>query len=123
MSLHEQPGIGETETAHTGPSPWATVALTGEIDLATTPPLLATLADASRLPGSEAGVIVDLTAVEFIDVTGLNALIATHHRLRSSDRDLVVRNPSPTFLRMLDLFGLAEIAEHTDDPQARRLAC
>jgi anti-sigma B factor antagonist len=80
-----------------------TVALSGEIDLASAPAVWEAiepvLEDASC-------VVVDLSDVRFIDSTGLSVLVRAHRRLGSHGGILIVRSPSETAGRVLRVTGL-----------------
>jgi anti-sigma B factor antagonist len=86
------------------------VRASGEIDIATAPKLrdcLAEVAEGTRI------VIVDLSAVTFLDSTALSVLVAGWKRFSSDDegeeaelRLVVVR---PVIQRVLDVTGLAKV--------------
>ena len=83
-----------------------TVFLQGELDLATASEVRLLLEEeCSRRP---AKLVVDLSAVEFIDSSGLNLLVATHRRLSDEGCLLVVASPSETVWRTLALTRLDE---------------
>jgi anti-anti-sigma factor len=74
----------------------------GEIDIATSPELqdvLERTIDASDLP-----VIADLSAVEFMDASGLHVLIAAVRR--AGGGRFAVAAPSPAVRRLLEITGL-----------------
>ena len=75
----------------------------GEIDMATAPRLRAAL---ERAAGA-AGGAVDLRAVEFMDSTGLSALVAAHQALA---RLVIVCPPGPG-RRALEVSGLMSLLE------------
>jgi anti-sigma B factor antagonist len=80
----------------------ATVAVVGELDLATAPRLAAALGehvDAEVL-------VVDLTATAFIDSTGVRVLLEAHRRCAGSARRLVVLVEDGPVLRVLELCEL-----------------
>lgn len=68
-------------------------------DLATAPEFEADLARAEE--GSE--VLVDCSAVEFMDSTGLRVLIAARNRLEEGGGSLAVLNPSRPVKRLLQI--------------------
>lgn len=97
-------------------SQMAVIVVLGEIDMATVPRLLATVDD--EIARGKTDLLVDLARVEFIDVTGVRALIETRERARDSGGWLRLRDPSPAVRRvfsLLDLDGLFPIASSTDD--------
>ncbi len=71
-----------------GPS--RTLALTGEVDLASSHLLIDAL-DAAIADGA-GRVVLDFAGVTFINSTGLGAMVAATKRLRAVDGDLVLRN-------------------------------
>lgn len=89
-----------------------TIALFGEIDLARTAEL-EELIDAFEHSGSQ-DVDVDLTAVEFLDSTGLSAV--SRLRAIAEDRGGAVRLLSPTapVRRTLDVSGVNNLCEIID---------
>ena len=72
----------------------AIVALAGEIDLYTAPRLQSELAAA--LAGADpARLVVDMSAVEFCDSTGMNVLLAAHRRASEQGGSLELAAPGP----------------------------
>jgi anti-sigma B factor antagonist len=92
----------EVETAIDGRR--AVLAVKGEIDLATVEGLKEAF-DAARLSGADE-VWVDLTEVDFMDSTGLSALVSGY---RALDGRLVVICPDGAPRRALDVSGLNEL--------------
>lgn len=80
------------------------VALTGELDPHTVP-MLADELDNAVAAGSTS-VALDLGGLTFIDSSGLRVVIATHRQLDESGGRLVLRAPSDTVRRLLELTGL-----------------
>jgi anti-sigma B factor antagonist len=58
---------------------------------------------------SEGDVIVDLEAVDALDATGLGLLVATHRRTQLLGRQLVLRHPVPSVVRILAVTRLHRI--------------
>jgi anti-sigma B factor antagonist len=81
----------------------------GDIDVATAPQLHAALATARSRPGGSAGgrVVVDLSQVTFLGAAGLRVLLAAARRARGLGDDLVLRDPRPIVLRLLEVTGMA----------------
>ena len=84
------------------------LSVTGEIDVAT----------ADDLRDIGLGVLqslqcetlcADLSAVTFMDSTGLGALIALRTAAVDNGRTLVIRNPSVATTRLFELTGLSEV--------------
>jgi anti-sigma B factor antagonist len=82
------------------------LAVTGAIDLQTRTQLLAAGRDA--LGTGATALVLDLDAVTFIDSTGLGALIELGHDAADESGGLVIRNPSPRVVRILETSGLAD---------------
>jgi anti-anti-sigma factor len=82
----------------------STVIVDGEVDAHTCPELTSAL---DPLPGS-GNVHVDLSAVGFMDSSGLRALIAAHRTAAEADRQLVIVNPSNAVLRLIEISGLRD---------------
>jgi anti-sigma B factor antagonist len=78
--------------------------VTGAIDLQTRGQLIAAGRDA--LGTGHPGLVLDLDAVTFIDSTGLGALIELGHDASDNGGALVLRNPSPRVVRILQTSGL-----------------
>ena len=91
--------------------PGATVlSVSGEIDLHTAPGLRAALepaVQAAREQGT--AVVVDLSAVSFLDSTGLGELVGAHKALAESGERLHVVAVGDRVPRLLGLTGLTEV--------------
>jgi len=83
------------------------VRLSGELDIATAPLLVAEL----RRLASEGAVqvAVDLADLAFIDSTGLSVLINGLKRLRQQGGDMTLRSPTPGTRKVLEITGLTEL--------------
>ena len=79
-----------------------TVLAEGEIDKATAPMLR------DCLTALQGDVVVDLTALEFLDSTGLGVLIGANRALELGGGTLRLRAPQPQVRRVLDITGLGE---------------
>ena len=90
------------------------IAVAGELDIATAPALCARL-DATRA-GRSPRLLVDLSAVEFCDSTGLRALLGAATEIRAhGGRFALVCEPGGGVARLLGVVGAAEvIAVHPD---------
>jgi anti-anti-sigma factor len=92
------------------------VVLVGELDIASAEALereLETLEADS--PGT---LVLDLRRVEFIDSTGLRAVIAADERARSQGRRFVVVRGSSAVERLFNVTQLDRRLEIVDDPAA-----
>ncbi len=91
------------------------IAVSGELDLASTPALEEGFARAEQSGATL--LIVDLRALEFIDSTGLGTLIKAHHQAEAAGRGFaVVRGPSQV-QRLLELTGLEERLTVVESPE------
>lgn len=81
-----------------------TLAMSGEIDMATAPILRSSLEKAAS--ESEPRVVVDLAAVTFMDSSGLGVLATAHQSLEEAGRRLILRGPQGTVRRVLNVSGL-----------------
>jgi anti-sigma B factor antagonist len=81
--------------------------LRGSLDLATSPTVRAALMDAGEK--GERNLVVDLTQVEFLDSTGLGALIGAHRRATEHGGTFkLVVNEGP-ISRLLNITGLIRV--------------
>lgn len=83
----------------------STLVLEGEIDAHTAPELAARL---DVLPEGTGDVTVDMSAVDFIDSSGLRVVIDVHQRATDAGRRLVLRSPSSAVARLLEIAGLTD---------------
>jgi len=92
------------------------VAIAGELDIVNAPEL------ETQLAATDANLadtlILDLREVEFIDSTGLRALIAANERARSAGHRLVIVRGAKAVDRLLNLTQLDQRLEIVDDPDA-----
>ncbi len=88
----------------------------GEIDMATVGELRQALEQAAA---SGADVWVDLTDVDFIDSTGLSALVLAHREMSDGRVRLAVICPDGPARRALDVCGLGDLLQvHDSRPAA-----
>jgi anti-sigma B factor antagonist len=88
-------------SVQTGEGAW-TLAVGGELDLYTAPDVRDELA---ALP-EDAHVVVDLTAMTFVDSAGVAALLVAARRLRMNGGTLALVIDDPRVLRVLEVTGL-----------------
>ena len=87
----------------------AAVVLTvlGDLDMAGAPGLrqavVTEVADGARL------VVLDLTAVDFVDSAGLGVVVGALRRLRAHDGELLVVCPEPRIRRVFELCDLDRV--------------
>jgi anti-sigma B factor antagonist len=83
------------------------VAVRGEIELATAPELTVALDDAIR--ASTGPFVVDLTAVDFLDSTGISCLVRARALLGQDDRPLALICPPGIVRRALELTAIDQL--------------
>jgi anti-sigma B factor antagonist len=92
------------------------VALVGELDIASAPQFEEGLA---KLEGDTPGVLVlDLRGLEFIDSTGLRAVITADERARSTGRRFVIVRGTAAVERVFSVTQLDQRLEIVDDPDS-----
>lgn len=79
-----------------------TIRVIGELDAYSAPVLEAELSRGAR----DGELRLDMAGVTFIDSTGLRVVVSADNRLRDADGGLVVVDPSPSVLRLLQLTSL-----------------
>jgi anti-anti-sigma factor len=85
--------------------------LSGEVDILSG----AALREALE-PELHGTLVVDLTAVDWIDETGLATLLRAHKRLHDQGGSLILRSPRGQVLRVLEVTGVAELPGLTIEP-------
>ena len=88
---------------------------TGDLDAYTAPELRSHLHGATE--GDARLVVVDLSAVTFIDSAGLGALVGAHRRMREGGGRLRIVRPPPLVARAFELTGLDGVLELCDAPE------
>ena len=78
--------------------------LSGELDSATGPLLRAVLND--RIDASQ-DTVIDLSAVTFIDSSGVGVLVGALRRFQETGHKLSLREPNPSIRRVLEMTGLS----------------
>src|SRR5947209_1231892 len=81
--------------------------LRGEIDLASSPQLSASLAEA--LACGDVDVLLDCSQMTFIDSTGIHAIEDANRLLEARGRHMLVVNVSSITRQMFDFLGLTEL--------------
>ena len=80
--------------------------LSGSFDIATAPSVRAALTDASD---GKQDVVLDLTRLEFLDSTGLGALIGAHRRATENGGSVRIVVGDGPILRLLNITGLIRV--------------
>jgi anti-sigma B factor antagonist len=81
--------------------------LSGSLDLATAPTVRAALIEAAER--GDHRIVVDLNRVEFLDSTGLGALIGAQRRAKEGGGEIRLAVPDGQILRLLRITGLLKI--------------
>jgi anti-anti-sigma factor len=96
-----------------------TVAVQGELDLASTPEFEARMTEILD-PNIAKTLVLDLSALEFMDSTGLRVLWAVRQRAQDAACRLVLRSPSDAVMRLLRLTGMHRVFQIETDQATRR---
>jgi anti-anti-sigma factor len=91
------------------------LAVSGELDLASSPALREELARANE-DGTEL-VILDLRGLVFMDSTGLSVVVKAHQRAVESGRRFAIVRGGKQVQRLLSLTGVAERLTVVDEPE------
>lgn len=93
------------------------VAVGGEIDVYTAPRLRDTIA--SLVAAGKYDLVIDLSAVEFLDSTGLGVLVGGLKKVRAHDGSLALVCDQDRLLKIFRITGLAKVfAIHADQASA-----
>lgn len=84
-----------------------TVYLSGELDPASVPEIAEAIV--ARIEPGDERTWLDMSAVGFCDSSGLKMLAALHQRTSADGGLLVVCEPTPLVLRLLEVTGLADV--------------
>jgi anti-sigma B factor antagonist len=93
---------GSSEGSEPGQS--VTVAVIGELDIATVPRFTARMGELAR-GGHLREVVMDLSGLTFIDAGGLRALVQLRSRLEQQHARLVLDSVPPQMRRLLPIIG------------------
>jgi len=90
------------------------VQVTGEVDVATSAHLAAAIARAmastmDKEPEGKVDLVIDLSHLSFIDVSGINVLVRAERQARACGGVLVLRSPNRSVRRLLDVLRLDEV--------------
>jgi anti-sigma B factor antagonist len=96
-----------THVSRTGTT--VTVALTGELDVATAAALRARLLTLAASEPAPAHVVLDLRDLAFVDASGISVLLAAQRSLAARGATLVLRRPSRPVRRVLALLDLERV--------------
>ena len=88
------------------------IAVYGEVDVLTTPDLVREVERGLASPA--AAVVVDLSALRFIDSTGLHAMVVAWRRAQELGKQLRLLQPPPAVHRAFEITGLADALPFAD---------
>jgi anti-sigma B factor antagonist len=94
----DDPGLSVHSPTH------GVVVLDGEIDAHTVPRLEEHFA--SFPTGFDDGLVIDMAAVTFMDSSGLRLLIDLHGRAAEAGVEMVLRSPSRSVARVIEISGV-----------------
>jgi anti-sigma B factor antagonist len=93
------------------PPPVGTFHLSGDIDLASAPRILEEIVAYARTDGGDDRLVIDCSALTFIDSTGLSALEAAS---KKTGRQLVLVDLPDQCRRVFEITGLDQIFQISD---------
>jgi anti-sigma B factor antagonist len=99
----------------------ATINLKGEFDMTGTERVWSFLSEA--LAAAPRRITVDTSALEFIDSSGLMALIGARDAAVEAGVGFHVRDPSPAVRRLAELSGLEELLRPVDSIRRGQSGC
>ena len=88
--------------------------LAGELDLATADLLRERVRELLGRDTVLEELVLDLAGLEFLDVTGVGALLETRRKLAATGARLTLRRPRPMVVRMLTLLHLDDALQTED---------
>jgi anti-sigma B factor antagonist len=91
------------------------IALSGELDLASSPALQEELDRAAT--SDTPMLIIDLRTLDFMDSTGLSVLVRAHQRIEEQGRQLAMVKGPQQVQRLLSLTGVADRLTLVDTPE------
>ncbi len=100
-------GVGELRAEAVIHGGRGTLRLTGEVDVSNAAWLGETIEGMQRSGAST--IVVDMAGLGFIDSSGLHQLVLALRRQRHCDGDLILRAPTPSTLRVLEMVGLNKV--------------
>jgi anti-anti-sigma factor len=103
LTLRFEPDLSDLVIERSQAGDVSVIAPRGEIDLASIAKLRQALAAAAAADGD---VVLDLSAVSFLDSSGLSVLVGFHRQMAALDRSFVLRGATPSLLRLFRIAGL-----------------
>jgi anti-anti-sigma factor len=98
--------LAEFTSTQTRPDGGCTITVNGEVDIATVEEFL----DAAEecISGGSKAIVIDLGGVEFIDSSGLGALVRIRNRARQHGADVTLAHVPAPVHRVLEVSGLLD---------------
>lgn len=93
--------IGANDSLRVSIDDAGVVVAAGDVDLAGGPLLEAAILQRE----DHQAIVIDLSAVEFIDSSGLRSLLGASRRAHERNTEVVLRDPSPEVRRLLEITG------------------
>jgi anti-sigma B factor antagonist len=89
------------------------VSVRGDVDVATAPMVRGALTEveARRKDVGTPRVVLDLSEVTFMDASGLGVLVGAARSARRTGHTLMLRDPSPRVVRLLEMTRLLDVFE------------
>lgn len=84
-------------------------AIAGEIDAHTAPSISQAIA-----ASADRSIEIDLSGVEFVDSSGLRALIEAHQTFESNGGSLTLIRPSPSVTKLFEISGVGDYLNVAD---------
>ncbi len=110
-------GLYQFEIVHEAEGSGHTLTLAGELDIAAAPRLEKTVRDLCDDGASE--IVLDLGGLEFIDSTGLHALIGGMRHCRACGCAFLLTRAGTQTMRLFELTGTLELLPLVELPPAR----
>jgi anti-sigma B factor antagonist len=112
MTTAQPIDMSEFDVAVTIEDDGMVVSVCGEIDVSTAPKLRGALAKVQarhHFDEEKPTVVVDLSGVTYMDASGLGVLVGAARRAHCDGNDIVLRDPSPRTLRVLQISRLLHV--------------
>lgn len=93
---------------------WMSLAVTGEIDLATVDELRDAI---NRVAETGSHLVVDLRGAEFMDSTGLKTLVVANRSFGEASRSFALAVQAGPIWRLIDLSGIESSINIVEDPK------
>jgi anti-sigma B factor antagonist len=105
------PGYVDFSVSVTAGDGEAVVHVRGDLDCYAAPRLRAVLSEVEAAADGPRRIVLDVGQTNFMDSTGLGVLVGGVRRLRLGGGDMVLRSPSPSTRRLLEITGVTKLFE------------